>query len=79
MSDDTSRKAVLEQLRALRGRLDPQVLRQLRDAAEGRVPFDRDAAKDVVFRFLEQRQDGGLFASRLADQLKRPPGRDDEA
>lgn len=78
MPIDARRRAALEQLRSLRGRLDPKVLDRLRDAAEGRVPFDRDAAKDVVFRFLEQRQDGGLFASRLAAQLKRPPEPDDD-
>ena len=78
MATDDRRQAVLDQLRELRGRLDPHVLDQLRNAAEGRVPFDRDAAKDVVFRFLERREDGGLFASRLAAQLQRPPGLDEE-
>ena len=78
MPNDACRKAALEHLRTLRGRLDPKVLQQLSDAAKGRVPFDRDAAKDVVFRFLEQRQDGGLFASRLAAQLKQTPEPDEE-
>ena len=78
MSDDARRDAILVQLRELRGRLDPQVLAQLRNAAAGRVPFDRDAAKDVVFRFLEQRQDGGLFASRLATHLRHKSAREDD-
>ena len=79
MSNNSRRDAILVQLRELRDRLDPQVLVQLRDAASGRVPFDRDAAKDVVFRFLEQRQDGGLFAARLAKHLRSAPGREDDA
>ena len=72
MSNDASRQAILDQLRDLRSRLDPQILERLRHAAEGRVPYDRDAAKDVVFQLLEQRRDGGQFASRLAARLKRP-------
>ena len=78
MSNDARRDAILVQLRELRDQLDPQVLTQLRNAAVGRVAFDRDAAKDVVFRFLGQRQDGGLFASRLAAHLRHTPGREDD-
>lgn len=77
MPPKSGREALLVQIRELRARLDPQVLDRVRFAAEGRVPFDRDAAKDVVFRFLEQRQDGGLFASRLASHLKKADPTDD--
>ncbi len=73
---DGAREAVLRQIVALRSRMDPSVLDRLRVAVNpepcGRcIPYDRQAARDAVQRFLAGREDGGRFRERLIDALRR--------
>lgn len=35
------------------------------------VPYDKDAARDAVMRFLQSRNDRGQFAQRLMDMMKK--------
>lgn len=69
MSDP--RKTLLDQIAALRSQVDPDLLDRARLAAEGKVPFDRLAARDAVRAFLDGRADGGRFKKQLVEQLKR--------
>lgn len=64
------RKELLRQMRELRGRLDPRVLERARLAVFGKVPFDRDNARDAVNRFLSTRDDDGVFRRRLESALR---------
>ncbi len=70
-------RRILEQVAEIRGRLDPDVLRRLRWATEGKEPFDRESAREAVKQFLEARGDGGAFKRKLAEILKRQPPCDD--
>lgn len=61
---------LLRKMRQLLGSLDPDVVRRLDLAKEGKVPFDRETAREAVRRFLKAHPDG----ARLAAQLRRPGG-----
>lgn len=65
------RRQLLRQMEAIRQRLDPKVLDRARWAAFGKVPYDRDEARQAVSLFLEQRNDGGAFRAKLEDALRR--------
>lgn len=65
------RKELLRQMRELRARLDPKVVERVNFAVLGKVPFDRDNARDAVNRFLETRDDDGAFRGKLEDALKK--------
>lgn len=53
------------------------MLERLREAADGgsaiqeTVPYDTEAARDVVQRFLAARSDGDAFKHKLRDALRR--------
>jgi hypothetical protein len=66
------RKELLSQIARLRGSLDPEVVRRLELAKEGKVPVDRQAAEEVVRRFLADRRDGGRLRALLTEKLRRP-------
>ncbi|MDG3443954.1 hypothetical protein [Nitrospirillum amazonense] len=80
------RDELLRQIRAIRRRIDPDVLEKAAAAAErmqtaraaapaeesSDVPFDRQAARDVVMTFLQSRHDGGRFAMKLMEEMKKP-------
>lgn len=73
---------LLRQIRAIRRRIDPDVLARAQKAAEAveaartlppdHVPYDKEAARDVVSAFLRSRNDGGRFATALMENLKKP-------
>ncbi len=70
------RKELLRQMAALRNKLDPQVLKRLDLAKEGKVPYDKEIAQDAVRQFLAGRRDGGRFQQKLLDTLKKGGGKD---
>jgi len=73
---------LLRQMRAIRRRIDPDVLERAEKAAQAaevartlppdHVPYDKEAARDVVTAFLRGRNDGGKFAMKLMENLKKP-------
>lgn len=65
------RKNLLRQMEALRRTIDPKLLNRAKLAAFGKVPYDRDAAKQAVGAFLEKRDDDGAFRRKLEEALKR--------
>ncbi|HYD69634.1 hypothetical protein [Azospirillum sp.] len=65
------RKDLLRQMAEIRGRLDPKLVERAKLAAFGKVPYDRDVAKEAVSRFLDARDDGGAFRRKLEDALRR--------
>ncbi|KPF86484.1 hypothetical protein IP70_09495 [alpha proteobacterium AAP38] len=81
MSSD-AKAELLRQIRTIRRRIDPDVLARAQKAAEAadaartlppdQVPYDKDAARDVVASFLQSRNDGGRFAMALMENLKKP-------
>ncbi len=66
------RKTLLQQVAALRKAIDPKVLDRAKLAAEGKEPYDKEAARAAVNTFLaaKNRQDGGAFQRKLAAALK---------
>lgn len=77
---------LLQQIRALRARLDPGVMDRVQDTVvkaqfgptkppasndPGAVPYDRDRAAEVIARFLAERDDDGAFRRELLDKLGR--------
>lgn len=83
------RDELLRQIRAIRQRIDPAVLKRASEAALGAQagagagarpkpvaaePYDKEAARTVVQNFLQSRHDGGQFAMRLMAALKKSPG-----
>ncbi len=65
------RKELLRQMRAIRERMDPKLLERAKLSVFGKVPYDRDAAREAVGRFLEAKDDGGAFRRRLEAELGR--------
>lgn len=75
---------LLRQIRTIRARLDPEVLARAEQvarrvqpgskpmAAPATEPYDKDAARNAVMLFLQSRQDGGRFATRVMEALKQP-------
>ncbi len=68
------RDELLRRIRAIRSGLDPDVVRRLDLAKEGKVPYDRDTAQEAVRQFLAVKQDGGKFKAKLLDALKKGGG-----
>jgi len=66
------RKTLLQQVAALRQNIDPKVLQRAKLAAEGKEPYDKEAARAAVNSFLtaKARQDGGAFQRKLMAALK---------
>ncbi|HYC03724.1 MAG TPA: hypothetical protein VED40_10545 [Azospirillaceae bacterium] len=80
------RDELLRQMRAIRERLDPDLLERAGQAAEAiqsgkakpapepepeMVPYDKEAARAAVMSFLQARHDGGQFAQKLMEAMKR--------
>lgn len=73
---------LLRQIRTIRRRIDPDVLARAEQAAQAadaartlppdQVPYDKQAARDVVSAFLQARNDGGKFAMALMENMKKP-------
>lgn len=68
MSDP--RKELLQQIRAIRERMDPKLVERAKLAVFGKVPYDSDAAREAVGHFLDARADGGAFRAKLEQALK---------
>lgn len=64
------RRELLARMREIRSRVDPEVMERARLAALGKVPYDREAARSIVGRFLESRDDGGAFRRKLEEALR---------
>lgn len=77
-----AKSELLRQIRAIRRRIDPDVLAKAERAAQAaeaartlppdQVPYDKDAAREVVATFLRSRNDGGRFAMALMENLRKP-------
>lgn len=64
------RKDLLRKMAEIRSGLDPKLLNRARLAAFGKVPFDRDTAREAVARFLDTRDDDGAFRRKLEEALR---------
>ena len=65
------RKDLLRQMMAIRERMDPKLLERAKLSVFGKVPYDRDSAKEAVGHFLESKDDGGAFRRKLEDALRK--------
>jgi len=63
------RKELLRQMKAIRERMDPKLLERAKLSVFGKVPFDRESAKEAVGHFLDSRKDGGAFRRKLEAEL----------
>lgn len=63
-------RRLLEEMRALKARIDPAVLRQARDRAQ-RLPADRRGIERAVALFLSARRDGGRLMRDIFAELER--------
>ncbi len=69
MSD--ARKELLRQMKAIRERMDPKLLERAKLSVFGKIPYDRDSAKEAVGHFLGSKDDGGAFRRKLEDALRK--------
>ncbi|MDQ2102980.1 hypothetical protein [Azospirillum isscasi] len=65
------RKDLLRQMKAIRERMDPKLLERAKLSVFGKVPYDRDSAKEAVGHFLDSKDDGGAFRRKLEDALRK--------
>lgn len=65
------RKELLRQMQAIRERMDPKLLERAKLSVFGKVPYDRDNAKEAVGRFLDAKDDGGAFRRKLEAELRK--------
>ena len=65
------RKELLRQMKAIRERMDPKLLERAKLSVFGKVPFDRDSAKEAVGHFLDSKKDGGAFRRKLEAELSK--------
>jgi hypothetical protein len=85
MASPDTKALLLRQIRALRQRIDPTVLAQAERAAqanrpterraqpeESLIPYDKEAARAAIAAFLQARGDGGRFAIRLMEEMRKP-------
>lgn len=70
-ADPDVREQLLRQMREIRERMDPKLLERAKLSVFGKVPYDRDSAKEAVGHFLDDRDDGGAFRKKLEAQLRR--------
>lgn len=68
-------RQLLEQMRALKARIDPGVLRQAQQSART-LPADRLSIEKAVALFLSGRQDGGRLMREIFAELEQGPGRE---
>lgn len=66
----TLQRRLLDQMRALRARLDPEVLQEARRRA-GAVPTDRKGIERTVALFLAARKDDGRLMRDIFAELQR--------
>ncbi len=71
MSDDDIKAKVLKDLRTLRGKLDPEVLKEVELRMNGQVPYDKKSARKTVELFLHSKHDQGAFAEKVLEELKK--------
>jgi hypothetical protein len=81
------REQLRVQIRTLRARIDPDVLARAEQAAQAAdaartakasagpvsLPFDKDNARTAVQMFLQSRNDGGAFASKVMRMMEAAP------
>ncbi len=68
------RKELLQQIKAIRERMDPKLVERAKLAVFGKVPYDSASAKEAVGHFLDGRDDGGAFRRKLEQALKAEGG-----
>lgn len=66
-------RQLLDEMRALKARIDPGVLRQAQQSASA-LPADRRRIETAVALFLSARQDGGRLMRDIFAQLERRTG-----
>jgi hypothetical protein len=70
-STQDTRQELLRRMTEIRQALDPKLLERAKLAVFGKVPFDRDAAREAVEHFLGSREDGGAFRRKLEAELRK--------
>ncbi|KKJ77459.1 hypothetical protein WH95_07095 [Kiloniella litopenaei] len=70
MADEDIKEKVLNDLRSLRGKLDPKILKEVELRMNGQVPYDKESARKTVELFLHARHDQGAFAEKVLNALK---------
>ncbi|MCZ4281933.1 hypothetical protein [Kiloniella laminariae] len=73
MSDEQIRDKVIQDLKKLRSKLDPEVLKEVELRMNGQVPYDKKSARKTVELFLRDRHDQGAFAEKVLKALKDKP------
>jgi hypothetical protein len=68
MSELTDR--LKEQIRAIRSKLDPQLLRWAERQLTGAEPYDRDAARETIEMFLRGRTGDAHFLKKLRAKMR---------
>ena len=70
MSNDDIKKEVLKNLKSIRDKLGPDVLKEIELRMNGQVPYDKESARKTVELFLQGRHDQGVFAEKILKALK---------
>ncbi|WP_417428996.1 hypothetical protein [Kiloniella sp.] len=70
MAEEDIKEKVLNDLRSLRGKLDPKILKEVELRMNGQVPYDKESARKTVELFLHARHDQGAFAEKVLKALK---------
>ncbi|OUS14371.1 hypothetical protein A9Q97_04025 [Rhodospirillales bacterium 47_12_T64] len=68
--DEDFREKVLKDLKSIRGKLDPEILKEIELRMNGQVPYDKKSARKTVELFLQGRHDQGAFAEKVLNALK---------
>ena len=67
MSELTDR--LKAQIRAIRAKLDPELLRWAERQLTGAEPYDREAARETIERFLRERSGDARFLEKLRAKM----------
>ncbi|WP_419901675.1 hypothetical protein [Kiloniella sp.] len=70
MSNDDIKEQVLKDLKSIRDKLGPEVLKEIELRMNGQVPYDKESARKTVELFLQGRHDQGAFAEKVLNALK---------
>lgn len=70
MSNDDIKEQVLKDLKAIRDKLGPDVLKEIELRMNGQVPYDKESARKTVELFLQGRHDQGAFAEKVLKALE---------
>jgi hypothetical protein len=68
MSELTDR--LKEQIRSIRAKLDPKLLRWAEQQLTGAEPYDRDAAREAIEAFLRGRAGDTKFLKKLSAKMR---------